>query len=73
MSDETDPPDGDAPVVYQPRCVFCGCEHYVMNVAAISHGEAGCGRCGKVPPVYTRIRDYQAAMRTVRDRVHNHV
>lgn len=53
-------------VVWQPRCVFCGCEHYIMAINAISHGHAPCHRCGRTPPVYTDLAKYRAALKAVR-------
>lgn len=53
-------------VVLQPRCVFCGSEHYALGVIAISNAEAGCHRCGRVPPIFTSEADYRARLREVR-------
>lgn len=55
-------PDPDD-VVYQPRCIYCKGEHYALGVPAISHGDAGCYRCGRVPPVFTSETAYRAALR----------
>lgn len=66
MPDQPDPQVSDGPVVYQPRCVFCHAEHYAPAVHAISHGEAGCDRCRRVPPVFTSFAAYQAAVRSAR-------
>lgn len=54
-------------IVYQLRCVFCGMEHYALNVSAVSHGKSGCHNCGRVPPVYTNAGEYRAAVRRARE------
>jgi hypothetical protein len=56
------------PVVMQPRCLYCGAEHYGPAVADISHGRAGCGRCGRIPPTFTSEDAYRQARR---DHFHN--
>lgn len=49
-------------VWYQPRCVFCGREHYMPAVPAISHGQHPCCWCGLVPPVFGTRELYQRAL-----------
>lgn len=58
--------DGRGPV-YQPRCVFCGLEHYVLNVISVSNGASGCHNCGRVPPVFYDQAAYYAALREGRE------
>lgn len=53
--------------VYQPRCVFCGLEHYVLNVPSVSNGASGCHNCGRVPPVFYDQTAYYAALREGRE------
>lgn len=52
-------------VVIQPRCVFCGHEHYVLAVIAISYANASCGRCGRVPPIFLDENAYRARLQEV--------
>lgn len=52
-------------VVMQPRCIHCDTEHYCMNVLAISLGEAPCGKCGKLAPVFTSRAEYRAALQRI--------
>jgi hypothetical protein len=54
--------------VYQMRCVFCDTEHYVLAVPAISRGEAGCGQCGRIPPVFEHENEYREALGATRKR-----
>jgi hypothetical protein len=51
-----------APVM-QPRCVYCKREQQAMAVYAVSHGNAGCAWCWRVPPVYYDIERYREALR----------
>lgn len=48
-------------VFYQPRCVSCGLEHYVLNVPSLSRGESPCHNCGHVPPVFTSRQEWKVA------------
>jgi hypothetical protein len=52
-----------AEVVLQTRCVFCKREQYALNSLAVSHGNAGCSWCGRVPPIFYDIERYRAALR----------
>lgn len=51
---------GDQPAM-QVRCVHCLAEQYVLNVPAVSRGEAGCAWCGKLSQPMTTSQ-YQAAL-----------
>lgn len=52
----------DEGVVMQPRCIGCGVGHYGPGVFAISHGEARCGQCGLLPPVFHDEGAYREAL-----------
>lgn len=54
--------------VMQPRCVFCAREQYAPAVWRISHGEAGCAWCGRVPQVFTSEQGYRDALDAARRR-----
>lgn len=51
----------------QSRCVSCGREQYALNVYALSHGQSGCSWCGFVPPAYTSMTEYRAAVRATKE------
>lgn len=64
MADDLDDdgPGNDPPVIWQPRCIFCGLEHYIIATLAISRGEAACHNCGRVPPVFHDRDEYLARL-----------
>lgn len=45
----------------QNVCIYCGIEHYGINVYAISRGECPCHECGKTPPKMTES-EYQTKL-----------
>lgn len=51
----------------QVRCIYCKREQYAPAVYPISHGEAGCSWCGKVPPVFTTDEEYYKALKEDKD------
>lgn len=51
--------------VYQPRCVHCGLEHYVLNVPGVSTGEAPCHNCGRKAPVFETWQEYTDALKAM--------
>ncbi len=46
-------------VVMQTSCIYCKKEQYAPAVYTVSHGEAGCAWCHKVPPVFTYVKKYR--------------
>jgi len=45
-------------VIMQTTCIYCKQEQYAISVYPVSHGEMGCAKCGKVPPVFTHMKKY---------------
>lgn len=48
--------------VMQTRCVFCKRDYPIAAIAAISYGDVGCPRCGRMPPVFATEADYLGAL-----------
>ena len=46
-------------VIMQTICIYCKQEQYAISVYPVSHGEMGCAKCGKIPPVFTNLKKYK--------------
>lgn len=55
--------------VMQVRCIYCLREQYAPDVWDVSHGEAGCAWCSRVPPVFHDQEEYRRALAEGRRRL----
>jgi hypothetical protein len=46
-------------VIMQTICIYCKQEQYAISVYPVSHGEMGCAKCGKIPPVFNNLKKYK--------------